>query len=443
MSLQMKETLLIVDDSKFQRVVIRQSLGECFNFAEAVSGEECLQIMEKESDAIDLVLLDLVMPGIDGFEVLRRRQTMEGFKDTPVIVLTNTESVASQSEAFALGADEFIIKPVDARVALSRINNTLGVKRRLQISMDEQKAWKTKSQIDEMTSLFNKMTVKKLITKTLMEQQDGLHALMEIDIDNFKSVNDIYGHTMGDHVISVIAGVISSQFRSTDYVGRTGGDEFVVLMADIPSEEIAMIKAENLVSLVKYKENLSIPENISISVGMAFSGSEDRCYDDLAAKADQALYVTKKSGKGRYSVYGEENQASGKTFTAIVWTNSRNITSILEFALPDSVRLEQVSSIAGIGKYLGQNRGKEVLPVFVDVSEEADHGQAIWAQLRDLQAKQPFPVIAICREGDLTQMRYAITTAEIEDLLLAPLEVNTLKRRVKIWMKNTQRKVAD
>lgn len=260
-SLQKKETLLIVDDSKFQRVVIRQSLGEYFNFAEAVSGEECIQIMEKESDAIDLVLLDLVMPGIDGFEVLRRRQSMEGFKDTPVIVLTNTESVASQSEAFALGADEFIIKPVDAR-----INNTLGVKRRLQSSRDEQKAWETKSQIDEMTSLFNKMTVEKLITKTLTEHENRSHALMLIDIDNFKSVNDVYGHTMGDHVISVIAGVISSQFRSTDYVGRVGGDEFCVLMADIPSREIALIKAENLVSLVKYKENLSIPENISISV---------------------------------------------------------------------------------------------------------------------------------------------------------------------------------
>ena len=233
---------------------------------------------------------------------------MEGFKDTPVIVLTNTESVSSQSEAFALGADEFIIKPVDTRIALTRINNTLGVKRRLQNSRDAQKAWKTKSQIDEMTSLFNKMTVEKLITKTLTEHEDGLHALMVIDIDNFKSVNDVYGHTMGDHVISVIAGVISSQFRSTDYVGRVGGDEFAVLMGDIPSKEIALIKAENLVNLVKYKENLSIPENISISVGIAFSDPEDHCYYDLSAKADQALYVSKKSGKGRYSVFGEENQ---------------------------------------------------------------------------------------------------------------------------------------
>ena len=437
MNLQKKETLLIVDDSKFQRVVIRQSLGEHFNFAEAVSGEECLKIMEKESDAIDLVLLDLVMPGIDGFEVLRRRQDMEGFKDTPVIVLTNTESVSSQSEAFALGADEFIIKPVDARVALSRINNTLGVKRRLQLSLDEQKAWKTKSQIDEMTSLFNKVTVENLITKTLTEHEDGLHAMMEIDIDNFKSVNDVYGHTMGDHVISVITGVISSQFRSTDYVGRTGGDEFVVLMSDIPSQEIALVKAENLVNLVKYKENLSIPENISISVGVAFSEPEDHCYDDLAAKADQALYVSKKSGKDRYSVFGEENQVPDQKLQAIVWSGSRNVTSMLEFALPSSVQLNIASAMDEVRQYLQKKDDDVRQPLFVDVSEEADHGKAIWEQLDGLAAQQDVTIIAICKEGDLEQIKCAVETDKIQDLLLAPLEANVLKRRVKAWLKGT------
>ena len=338
--------------------------------------------MEKESDAIDLVLLDLVMPGIDGFEVLRRRQNMEGFKDTPVIVLTNTESVSSQSEAFALGADEFIIKPVDTRIALTRINNTLGVKRRLQNSRDEQKAWKTKSQIDEMTSLFNKMTVEKLITKTLTEHEDGLHALMVIDIDNFKSINDVYGHTMGDHVISVIAGVISSQFRTTDYVGRMGGDEFAVLMGDIPSREIALIKAENLVNLVKYKENLSIPENISISVGIAFSDPEDHCYYDLAAKADQALYVSKKSGKGRYSVFGEENQTPDQKLQAFVWSSSRNVTSMLEFALPEFGHLKKVSSVEEIRESMGEKIGEDFLGLFVDISEEEDGAWRITARTR-------------------------------------------------------------
>ncbi len=434
-SLQKKETLLIVDDSKFQRVVIRQSLGEYFNFAEAVSGEECLKIMDKESDAIDLVLLDLVMPGIDGFEVLRRRQNMEGFKDTPVIVLTNTESVSSQSEAFALGADEFIIKPVDARIALSRINNTLGVKRRLQSSRDEQKAWETKSQIDEMTSLFNKMTEEKLITKALTEHEDSLHALMLIDIDNFKSVNDVYGHTMGDHVISVIAGVISSQFRSTDYVGRIGGDEFCVLMADIPSREIALIKADNLVSLVKYKENLSIPDNISISVGVAFSEAGDHCYDDLATKADQALYVSKKAGKGRCSVYGEENQTQGKAQPAFVWSGSRNITSMLEFALPDIFHLQTVAGIEELRDYRENEPWEKAPLLFVDVTEDTDKGQAKWQQTETLSQEMDLTVIAICKEGDLEQMKCALKADRVQDLLLAPLEANVLKRRVKVWRK--------
>ena len=234
---------------------------------------------------------------------------------------------------------------------------------------------------------------------------------------------------MGDHVISVIAGVISSQFRSTDYVGRMGGDEFAVLMGDIPSKEIALIKAENLVNLVKYKESLSIPENISISVGIAFSDPEDHCYYDLAAKADQALYVSKKSGKGRYSVFGEENQTPDQKLQAFVWSSSRNVTSMLEFALPEFVHLKKVISV-------GEKTGEDILGLFVDVSEEEDGGQARWQELGELQREHALPMIAICKEGNLVQMKCALETEVIQDLLLAPLEANALKRRVKIWMQN-------
>ena len=259
---------------------------------------------------------------------------------------------------------------------------------------------------------------------------------MVIDIDNFKSINDVYGHTMGDHVINVIAGVISSQFRSTDYVGRIGGDEFSVLMADIPSKEIAMIKAENLVSLVKYKENLSIPDNISISVGMTFSEPEDHCYDDLAAKADQALYVSKKSGKGRYSVFGEENQATDDKLQVLVWSDSRNVTSMIEFAMPDFVHLKTVSSVEEIRACMGEETGEDIMALFVDVSEEEDGGQARWQELRGLQGENEISMIAICTEGNLKQMKCALETEGIRDLLLAPLEANALKRRMKIWMQN-------
>ena len=121
-SLQKKETLLIVDDSKFQRVVIRQSLGEHFNFAEAVSGEECLTIMEKESDAIDLVLLDIMMPKLDGWQVCREvRETSK----VPIIMLTARSEERDELQGFELGVDEYISKPFSPKILVARVNAIL------------------------------------------------------------------------------------------------------------------------------------------------------------------------------------------------------------------------------------------------------------------------------------------------------------------------------
>ena len=121
-SLQKKETLLIVDDSKFQRVVIRQSLGEYFNFAEAVSGEECLTIMEKESDAIDLVLLDLMLPGLTGEEFIAQ---MRQKKTMPIIVLSAKAGLEDRVNVLRLGADDFIPKPFDNAEVLARVEAQL------------------------------------------------------------------------------------------------------------------------------------------------------------------------------------------------------------------------------------------------------------------------------------------------------------------------------
>ena len=430
MYLQKKETILIVDDSKFQRAIIREMLGEHFHLEEATSGEECLMILEKSSHLIDLVLLDLVMPGIDGFEVLRRRQTMDAFKDIPVIVLTSSNSIEFQTEAFELGVDEFIIKPVDARIALSRINNTLVVKRRLQNSLDAQNLWKVKSQIDEMTSLFNKMTIENLVSETLTNAPSALHALMVIDIDNFKSANDIYGHTVGDHIICVIAGVISSQFRNTDFVGRIGGDEFVVLMPDIPAKEVAFEKAESLIQIILKKEGISILDNISISIGLAFSDSEDKTYASFFGKADQALYVSKKSGKGRYSLYGSDVEEPDDTNEVLIWSGSRNVLSMLEYALNYSASIVSVTSQEEICKHLADD-SRSVLAIFADVSDTTDSGKFIWDTVKDANPNHICPVIAICREGSLDQIQTAVSSELIDDLLFSPLEISVLKRRIK------------
>lgn len=121
----MKYTVLIADDSKLQRVILKENLKDTYDVAEASGGQECLDLVEHSAGKIDVVLLDIVMPGMDGFEVLRRRLESEVFKKIPVIVLTMSDREEDRELAEQLGADGFLLKPVDAKKARLRISRVL------------------------------------------------------------------------------------------------------------------------------------------------------------------------------------------------------------------------------------------------------------------------------------------------------------------------------
>lgn len=427
MQIQKKEKLLIVDDSRFQRVVFREMLAEKFEILEAVDGKECLEIIKKNGNNIDIVLLDLVMPNMDGFEVLRKRQTIKEFESIPVIALTTSNEISFQTEAFELGANDFIMKPVDARIAISRINNTLESVRHLKKVLEEQNSWKLKSQIDEMTHLFNKITTEKMVTSVLSEFPQKKQALIVVDIDNFKSVNDILGHKVGDHIICVVAGVLSSLFRNTDIIGRIGGDEFVVLMRNVPDYNVVTKKAAQLIDLFENKEGLSIPENISVSVGIAFSDDNDRTFSDLFSKSDQALYMSKKSGKACFSIYGIEYDNQNQTKEIILLSDSRNIVSTLEYALPNFVKIKNVKNLVQIDELFNTEKNV-VAGIYIDTSELCENElEQFWNDIKKKKWIGKYPITAICKEGELKQMRYAVTTDGIYDMVLSPIDAGMIK----------------
>lgn len=434
MKLQKKEKLLIVDDSRFQRVVFREMLAEKFEILEAVDGKECLEIIKKNGNNIDIVLLDLVMPNMDGFEVLRKRQTIKEFESIPVIALTTSNEISFQTEAFELGANDFIMKPVDARIAISRINNTLESVRHLKKVLEEQNSWKLKSQIDEMTHLFNKITTEKMVTSVLSEFPQKKQALIVVDIDNFKSVNDILGHKVGDHIICVVAGVLSSLFRNTDIIGRIGGDEFVVLMRNVPDYNVVTKKAAQLIDLFENKEGLSIPENISVSVGIAFSDDNDRTFSDLFSKSDQALYMSKKSGKACFSIYGMEYDNQNQTKEIILLSDSRNIVSTLEYALPNFVKIKNVKNLVQIDELFNTEKNV-VAGIYIDTSELYENElEQFWNDIKKKKWIGKYPITAICKEGEIKQMRYAVTTDGIYDMVLSPIDAGMIKRRVRKYI---------
>ena len=243
------------------------------------------------------------------------------------------------------------------------------------------------------------------------------------------------GHKVGDHVICVIASVISSVVGVNDITGRFGGDEFVVMLRYINSQKEAEQIAAKIVDVVKKKENLTIPETISVSIGMAFFNDEKNC-SELFSKADEALYISKKAGKGCFSVYGRKYDSeivNGAEHKVLIWSASRNIISTLEYELPHTVSTDRVSSIEDVREYFDAKENN-VMAIYVDFSDYPYDGKELWDILKKETWLKKCPIIAICKEGNINQIKYAVNSGIIMDLMLAPLEVPQLKRRVNEYM---------
>lgn len=424
-----KETILIVDDSHFQRVLIKDILGEHFNLIEASSGEECMRIIEDNTVDVDLVLLDLVMPGIDGFEVLRLRQSMQDFLDIPIVVLTNSESPQIQSEVYALGANDFLVKPSNEEITLSRIRNLLKAKSRVKTLLQKYIEFKVKSEFDDMTGLFNKATIINYINNQLSKHTGEQHALLVVDIDNFKAVNDVFGHTVGDHVISVVSNVIVSQFNGADVAGRIGGDEFVVFVQNVRSKEEIYSKINSLIRIMSERKELSIPDNITLSIGLAFSDGSERDYAALFPKADQALYASKHAGKSCYSEYGVHSVVSAKYNNTIqVMSKTRNISSMIEFGYEAQANVVSSASLDELMDNICCS-ADVISCVYIDISDADDDGSILLEDFSKVYMGR-FPVVVICREGCMEQIRIAASYSFTADILFSPLETDTLKRRI-------------
>ncbi len=154
---------------------------------------------------------------------------------------------------------------------------------------------------DPLTQLYNKMTTKSLIEECLEKNPNSQHALLILDIDNFKNINDTRGHTVGDQIILAFANELNRNFRETDILGRAGGDEFVVLIKNVQSVAMICDKLQRLSSsFKKYGIDNGFPGRLSTSIGVALFNKDGKTYEELFKKADAALYEAKRNGKDQY-----------------------------------------------------------------------------------------------------------------------------------------------
>jgi diguanylate cyclase (GGDEF)-like protein len=289
-----QQRVLIVDDEPANIHGIAEALGGNYDLRFATSGERALDLAG--TLAFDLILLDVVMPAMDGFEVLRRLKELEATRAVPVIFVTSKDEVADEERGFALGAVDYITKPASAPIVRARVRTHIELKR--QRDLLEQRAL-----IDQLTGVANRRgfdeTLERRWQAALRERTPLL--LMLIDVDHFKQFNDHYGHGAGDDCLRRIGAMLNAEFTQTGQLpARVGGEEFALLLPG----GAAASHAQRLLGAVS---ELAIPHAhssagavVTISAGaVELIPSAEASPRTLLERADQLLYEAKRTGRGR------------------------------------------------------------------------------------------------------------------------------------------------
>ena len=290
------EKILIVDDSVVQAARLKAILEDEYDITVAQKAEDGLRWASDEN--FSLILLDVMMPGMDGFTLLKKLQEEIITQSVPVILITSLSGVADERRGLVLGAVDYITKPFDPLIVQARVNTHVKLYRyRRQIERQ--------SLTDQLTGVANRRGYEQR-SAVMWSEAIRLGVPISIcmfDIDRFKVYNDTFGHPAGDKVIAAVAQTAASYLqRSTDFLARYGGEEFVALVMGGSSQKIfgylqkIRLQVENL----RISHNPSVAQWVTVSIGgVTVIPERGNDYDFYVKIADTMLYDAKKSGRNR------------------------------------------------------------------------------------------------------------------------------------------------
>jgi two-component system cell cycle response regulator len=295
--------VLLVEDNEKDRVLFSgQIQDQDCDLSLAPDGEAGLQ--KVLAGGVDLVLLDIFLPGIDGFEVCQRIKAHRETRDVQVLLITCLNDLEGKIKGMELGADDYLVKPVDGRELGARVKALLAKKSYLDQLHAHYEHAVSSAISDGLTGLYNQTYFKKYLDLELKRslRQHYPTSLVMLDLDDFKQLNDRFGHPAGDTVLKQIAGIIRASIREVDLAARYGGEEFAVVLpyADIAG---ARTVAERI-RLAIHRHAFNDERNRSLgavtaSIGIAAAAQETADAATLIRQADQMLYRAKADGKNR------------------------------------------------------------------------------------------------------------------------------------------------
>jgi len=291
-ALEEKSTVLVVDDDPVNIHTIASSLKGICSLKAANSGEKCIQLASQEPIP-DLILLDVVMPELDGYQTLEVLQSKPETKDIPVIFITANNELEEEARGLLAGAVDYITKPINPIIVAARVKTHLTIKKQ----KDELVQL---ARLDVLTGLSNRLALVEAAEREIPRatRHNKSFSMLIMDIDFFKKINDEYGHDVGDQVLIEVAAALKQSFRREDLVARFGGEEFVILLSPCDIAE-AKQKADRTRKVIEQLK----PQNITVtlSVGAAMLRPLES-FDALLKRADESLYRAKVNGRNRVEV---------------------------------------------------------------------------------------------------------------------------------------------
>ena len=318
----MADWIIVVDDDTSNLKVAGHILSKAGMRVTALkSGRIALDYIQRNGFP-DLILLDVNMPEMDGFETLKLlKKKMTPANEVPIVFLTAEDGQEQETRGLESGAMDYIKKPFDPEVLLSRVHKILDIQKQM-------KHFARNAETDQLTGFLNKAASEARMDK-LCAEENGL--LCVLDLDAFKMVNDIFGHDAGDQVLVMFSRVLKRNLRKDDECGRIGGDEFIAFLRSMKnSEELGHFAKrinEEYLAGVKAIMGEKLTFSAGVSVGAVAVPEYGREYPELFHMADQALYIVKKNGKHGGKLYSALDQGSGGHSREL---NLETITAILE-----------------------------------------------------------------------------------------------------------------
>lgn len=296
-------TILLVEDSRKDLNLFKLYLeNQWYHLLSVRNGEEAL--IECQKEKVDLVVLDLLLPGIDGFDVCRRLKEDDRTRNIQILMVSSQSDLESKLKGIELGADEFLIKPIIREELTVRIRSLVKKKQYLDQLLSRYETALNAAITDKLTELYNHSYLKHFMEhelKRCQRQKDPMAFIM-IDIDDFKQYNDTYGHPAGDILLRLFGRLIRKAIREVDLAARYGGEEFAVVLPYTDVGEARAV-AERILGEIRncsFSEGPSrLSERKTASLGIACYPKDGETVSEIIQRADEALYRAKRSGKNQ------------------------------------------------------------------------------------------------------------------------------------------------